>query len=92
MDKQADLVPSILNSLEGKPQSHQDSLLMLVIPLLGVVKVPSDPEQRSSLFGLNEKTNAAKHLSSLMLDMLLLPYGYENVFSFFFAVLSKYNN
>lgn len=74
-EKQVDLVPSILNSLNGKPQSHQDSLLLLIIPLLGNVKVPADPAKRSTLFGLHEKPQVAKQLLALLLDMLLLPYG-----------------
>lgn len=53
---------------------------MLIIPLLGEVKVPDDPSKRSSLFGLNEKPHVTKHLNELMLDMLLLPYGYVLIF------------
>lgn len=75
VEKQVELVPSLLNSLNSKPQSHQDSLLLLIIPLLGNVKVPADPEQRSTLFGLHEKPQVARQLLGLLLDMLLLPYG-----------------
>lgn len=74
-EKQTELVPTMLNSLEGKPQSHQDSLLLMIIPLLGHVQIPADPAKRNSLFGLNEKPHVSKHLCGLMLDMLLLPYG-----------------
>lgn len=79
VEKQVELVPSILNSLNSKPQSHQDSLLLLIIPLLGNVKVPTDPEKRSTLFGLHEKPQVSKQLLALLLDMLLLPYGYDNI-------------
>ncbi|XP_069674508.1 proteasome adapter and scaffold protein ECM29 isoform X2 [Periplaneta americana] len=73
--KQAELVPCVLNALEGKPQSHQDSLLLILMPVLGHVNVPADPEKRSVLFGLNERPHVCKLLSDFMLDMLLLPYG-----------------
>lgn len=76
VDEQVALVPLLLNSLEGKPQTHQDSLLLLIIPLLGKVTVPTDPAKRSLLFGLNEKPQISKHLLVLLVDMLLLPYGY----------------
>lgn len=75
IEKQIELIPSMLNSIDSKPQSHQDSLLLLIIPLLGKMEVPSDPLKRSSLFGFNEKPHVAKQLLSLLLDMLLLPYG-----------------
>lgn len=75
IDKQVELVPSILNSLNSKPQSHQDSLLLLIIPLLGKVKVPTEPEKKTTLFGLHEKPQIVKQLLAILLDMLLLPYG-----------------
>lgn len=75
INEQVDLIPVILNSLEGKPLTQQQSLLLLIIPLLGDVKFPMDPQKRSSMFGLNEKPQISKLLSTLLLDMLLLPYG-----------------
>ncbi|XP_018321144.1 proteasome adapter and scaffold protein ECM29 [Agrilus planipennis] len=75
VDKQLELVPSVLNAIDLKPQSHQDSLLLLIIPLLGKTEVPTDPAKRASLYGLNEKQQVSKHLLGLLLDMLLLPYG-----------------
>lgn len=75
VEKQVELVPSILNSMNSKPQSHQDSLLLLILPLLRNVEVPTDPEKKATLFGLHEKPQIAKQLLALLLDMLLLPYG-----------------
>lgn len=75
VEKQVELVPSILNSLNAKPQSHQDSLLLLILPLLRNVKVPTEPEKKATLFGLHEKPQITKQLLALLLDMLLLPYG-----------------
>ncbi|XP_063216942.1 proteasome adapter and scaffold protein ECM29 isoform X2 [Bacillus rossius redtenbacheri] len=73
--KQAELVPCLLNALEGKPQSHQDSLLLLLMPVLGQVSVPVDARQRGALLGLNERPHIARLLSQFVLDLLLLPYG-----------------
>lgn len=73
--EQIDLLPTLLNALEGKPQSHQDSLLLLSFPLLGEIEVPTDPAKSNTLFGLNDKPQISKHLLSMLLDMLLLPYG-----------------
>ncbi|CAG9861828.1 unnamed protein product [Phyllotreta striolata] len=75
VDKQAELVPIVLNALENKPQSHVDSLLVLIIPVLGKVKVPTDPERIRHLFGLNEKPLIKKNLLEILLDMILLPYS-----------------
>ena len=36
------LVPAILKSLDGKPEPQQDSLLLMMIPVLGDVKAPSE--------------------------------------------------
>ena len=37
IEKQAELVPSVLASIEAKPTSHQDSLLLMIMPVLGEV-------------------------------------------------------
>ncbi|KAG5880535.1 hypothetical protein JTB14_026768 [Gonioctena quinquepunctata] len=75
VEKQAELVPTVLNALENKPQSHIDSLLLLIVPLLGKVKVPTEPDKVKNLFGLNEKPLISKHLLDILLDMILLPYS-----------------
>ena len=64
----------MLTALENKPISHLDSLLLLIVPLLGKVQVPTEPEKIATLFGLNEKPHISKHLLDILLDMLLLPY------------------
>jgi len=51
------------------------SLLLILMPVLGHVTVPADPEKRSVLFGLNERPYVSKLLADCMLDILLLPYG-----------------
>uniref|UniRef100_A0ABD2WFD9 TOG domain-containing protein n=1 Tax=Trichogramma kaykai TaxID=54128 RepID=A0ABD2WFD9_9HYME len=75
VSKQAELIPSVLNAIQGKPLSHQDSLLLIVMPALAHVIIPLDPEKRAALFGLQDEPQVAKQLLNFMLDMLLLPYG-----------------
>jgi proteasome component ECM29 len=73
---QTELVPVILSCLEGKPEIHQNKLLMLILPLLGELKLPENPAERKSMFGLSDKPNTRQHLLSILLDVLLLPYGF----------------
>ncbi|KZC10743.1 Proteasome-associated protein ECM29 like protein, partial [Dufourea novaeangliae] len=75
MHRQANLVPSVLNAIEGKPLSHQDSLMLIIMPVLGHIDIPMDPDKRASLLGLQDKPYVAKQLINFMLDVLLLPYG-----------------
>lgn len=75
IEEQVELVPVILNALDSKPQSHQDSLLLLIVPLLGKINVPTDPSKAPTLFGLNEKVQISKYFLGILLDMILLPYG-----------------
>ncbi|XP_063697227.1 proteasome-associated protein ECM29 homolog [Culicoides brevitarsis] len=72
-DKSVELVPLLLNCLEGKPEIHQDKLLHLILPLLGELKIPAEKVQET--LGLADKPNTKRQFLSLMLDMLLLPYG-----------------
>ncbi|KAG7212048.1 hypothetical protein KM043_012404 [Ampulex compressa] len=75
IEKQAELVPSVLNAIEGKPLSHQDSLLLIIMPVLGHINIPTDPEKRASFLGLQDKPYVTKQFLNFMLDVLLLPYG-----------------
>lgn len=74
--KQVELVPTILNCLEGKPEIHQNKLLMLILPMLGEIKFTENDNERKAMFGLAEKPTTKQHLLSILLDVLLLPYGY----------------
>ena len=77
LQAQTVLVPVILNCLEGKPEIHQNKLLMLILPLLGDIKFPEDPKERETfLFGLSDRPNTKQQLASILLDVLLLPYGF----------------
>lgn len=75
LNKQVELLPLMLNSLEGKPQQHQDSLLLLMVPVFGHMKIPDSAEKTASLLGLRERPGITKLLLDFMLDVLLLPYG-----------------
>ena len=74
--KQALLVPAVLSSLEGKPESHQDSLLLMIMPIIGEVVAPTeDPLKKLNYLGLSEKPSVAKTFHAFLVDFLLLPYG-----------------
>ena len=74
--KQAQLVPAVLSSLEGKPESHQDSLLLMIMPILAEVAAPTeDLTKKLNHLGLNEKPVIAKMFHAFLVDYLLLPYG-----------------
>ncbi|XP_014680930.1 PREDICTED: proteasome-associated protein ECM29 homolog [Priapulus caudatus] len=75
IEKQAELASSLINCLDGKPQLHQDSLMFMLMPVLGSINVPADPSRRKSAFCFAEKPQTAKLLLDFMMDVLLLPYG-----------------
>lgn len=77
VEKQAELVPTVLASIEAKPTSHQDSLLLMIMPILGEVakQAPTEPERKKSALGLCEKPSVSNVLNSFLYDYLLLPYG-----------------
>lgn len=72
-DKQVELTPILLTCLEGKPEPHQDKILLLILPLLGALKIPGERVQE--VLGLSDKPSTKKQLLSLLQDVLLLPYG-----------------
>lgn len=74
VEKQAELVPTIINALKNKPLPHVDSLLLLIVPLLGKVQVPTDPEKVKIYFGFNNSPEVSKHFLDILLDVILLPY------------------
>ncbi|XP_052738355.1 proteasome-associated protein ECM29 homolog [Bicyclus anynana] len=65
-DQQLNLAPMLLEAIESKPQAHQDSILMLVMPLLGDIK-----EQN---LNLKEKPKVSALILKFATDVLLLPY------------------
>ncbi|XP_058829138.1 proteasome-associated protein ECM29 homolog [Topomyia yanbarensis] len=75
IEEQTEMAPLLMNCLEGKPEPHQDKILMLVLPLLGEIKIPENPENRSELLGLSGKPHTKQQFLSILMDVLLLPYG-----------------
>ncbi|XP_026485739.2 proteasome-associated protein ECM29 homolog [Vanessa tameamea] len=65
-DKQLSLTPSLLEAIENKPAGHQDSILMLVMPLLGDVK--------DTDLNFKEKSKLSILILKFATDILLLPY------------------
>lgn len=49
--------------------------MLIIMPALGYINIPADPDKRTSLLGLQDKPYVSKQLINFMLDVLLLPYG-----------------
>ena len=62
VERQAELVPSVLAGLDSKPSSHQDGLLLMIMPVMGEVakQAPTEPEKKKSVLGLCEKPGVYK--------------------------------
>ncbi|VVC92331.1 unnamed protein product [Leptidea sinapis] len=65
-EQQLKLAPAILESIENRPQTHQDMLLMLVMPLLGEIK--------ESTLNLKEKPKISALVLKCATDVMLLTY------------------
>jgi proteasome component ECM29 len=76
--KKSELAHLIIDSLEKKPQPHQDKLLLLIVPTLNTLALPEDIENRKKIFGLHENQNVRKIFLSILSDVLHLPYGHSN--------------
>ena len=82
-ERQSELIPALLRSLDATPGSHQDSLLAMILPMLGDVKPPDENIERKRAFlGLEEKPDVRKLFSDYLMDYLLLPYGSHPSVSF----------
>ncbi|XP_075231899.1 proteasome adapter and scaffold protein ECM29 [Lycorma delicatula] len=72
-NKQVELIPLVISTMKDKPQEHVDSLVMLVVGALYHIKWPRDPSKHAALITSEEKP---KILSEVLLDVLLMPYGW----------------
>ena len=81
-ERQSSLIPALLQSLVAKPGSHQDSLLAMILPMLGDVKPPENEEKKKAFLGLGEKPAVRKLFLDYLSDYLLLPYGSHPSLSF----------
>ncbi|GFS17153.1 proteasome-associated protein ECM29-like protein, partial [Elysia marginata] len=74
-EKQAELVPLLINCLEGRSVNHQDSILQLLTPALQHVKMPKTEAECRAKFQLAEKPVVKQLLLEYFMDLLLLPYN-----------------
>ena len=75
LPRQAELLPQLFNSINGKPVQHQDSLLFNTLPALSHANLSTEVLKQPYLF-LQEKLELAKYIKDFFLDMVLLPYGW----------------
>ena len=54
------------------------SLLQLVLPVLGQMKIPDSIDERQKMFEFKEKPVVAGILLDFLLDVLLMPYRFVN--------------
>ncbi|CAN7937378.1 unnamed protein product [Ixodes hexagonus] len=73
--QQAELLPSLLACVAGRPQQHQDSLVQLALTAIPHVTLPSTPEARSNWLQLPEGSGTLALLRERLLDLLVLPYS-----------------
>uniref|UniRef100_A0A2C9KR44 TOG domain-containing protein n=1 Tax=Biomphalaria glabrata TaxID=6526 RepID=A0A2C9KR44_BIOGL len=74
-DKQAELVPLLINCLDGRSQNHQDSLLQLLLPALRHLKMPKTEAECRSKFQLADKPGVKQLVLDYFMDVLLLTYN-----------------
>lgn len=61
--------------------SESHSLLQLVLPVLGQMKIPDSIDERQKMFEFKDKPLVAGILLDFLLDVLLMPYRFVNYFS-----------
>ncbi|CAG5117500.1 unnamed protein product, partial [Candidula unifasciata] len=74
-EKQAQMLPLLINCLEGRSVSHQDSILQLLLPALQHIKMPKTDAQVRAMFPLRDKPAVKRLLLDYFMDVLLLPYN-----------------
>ncbi|KAL7023749.1 hypothetical protein ACKWTF_012762 [Chironomus riparius] len=80
IEEQIKLFPLLLKCIENKPEPHQNKLLMLLLPLLGLSEIEKMTEEQfnQQKEALKDRSNAKEMLLSVLIDILLLPYGHTN--------------
>lgn len=74
-EKQAELIPLLINCLQGRSTSHQDSILQLLIRALQHLKLPKNETECRNKFQLGDKPGVKQLLLSYFMDVLLLTYN-----------------
>ena len=73
LDRKIALIPKILRALEGKPASHQDPLLHMMLPWLENVKAPKEhPEVKAKYLKLEENPRVSTMFLEFLFDFMLL--------------------
>ena len=73
LDRKIALIPKILIALEGKPASHQDPLLHMMLPWLEHVKAPKEhPEFKAKYLKLEENPRVSTMFLEFLFDFILL--------------------
>ncbi|KAG5667004.1 hypothetical protein PVAND_015007 [Polypedilum vanderplanki] len=75
IEEQLELAPVLLNSIENKPEPHQNKIVMLIVPLLALDNENSKNMMKAMKI---EKPMARQILLSILMDVLLLPYGHSS--------------
>ena len=74
LERKVEHIPKLLRCLEDKPASHQESILVMILPFLEHLKCSSEnPESKSNY--LNLPKTVSKLFCDFIFDFLLLPYG-----------------
>ncbi|CAL1546641.1 unnamed protein product [Lymnaea stagnalis] len=74
-EKQAELIPLLINCLQGRSTSHQDSILHLLIRALKHLKLPKNETECRTKFQLGDKPGVKHLLLDYFMDVLLLTYN-----------------
>jgi proteasome component ECM29 len=69
VEEQVELAPVLLNSIENKPEPHQNKVIMQIVPLFAL-----DSENIRKM--VIERPVAREMLLSILIDVLLMPYGH----------------
>ena len=75
LDKKLELIPSLIEILENKPVTHQESMCLQIIPLLEDIHAAKLKGVKHPLYGLNNRKKMAKVFLGFLLDLLIMPYG-----------------
>ena len=74
LERKVEHIPKLLHCLEDKPASHQESILVMILPFLEHLKCSSEnPESKSNYLNLSK--TVSKLFCDFIFDFLLLPYG-----------------
>ena len=74
MAKQTSSYETIIVVVELLLLSFSCSLLQLVLPVLGQIKMPDDATKKEKMFEFKENSQMANLFLDFLLDVLLMPY------------------